>query len=242
MRQEIGPERKINVVYYFRIINRYKWKILTVAAIASLIAYVNTVRKPDVFRVITSVIRPEAGNYISAAVRNSQILPSLSSAESANFVNLLITHIIRSRRSAEDIVDEFGLDKKWGIPYDNAAVAVRDMINVHGEGAGLNLWIDGRDPVLMADILNFAVKNLDAMNEELKLTTEKPLVTVLDEARVPLRPLPKYEGRNAIAVFILTAFIMMLAVFFREYLKDIMEEERRSTIEGIARDEVYISK
>lgn len=82
----------------------------------------------------------------------------------------------------------------------------------------LKLEVDDHDPRFAANIANFYMKNLDRLNEQLQITTQKPMVQVLDPASPSLRPYKPKLKKNLILAFVfslcLSFFLIFLSLFF----------------------------
>lgn len=132
-------------------------------------------------------------------------LPSLSIGASSDEI---IFSMLKSRRMSRDINEHFNLSSKRRFWW---------RLDTYVVTGGFAVEVKGSDPELTRDITNFAVENLDKINSELQVTTQKPMVKVLDSA---LRGVP--VGRNVSKKVTSNCFFIFLSynlfIFFREYL------------------------
>jgi uncharacterized protein involved in exopolysaccharide biosynthesis len=102
--------------------------------------------------------------------------------------------------------------------------AVRGATSIAKDKADfVTLSFQDIDPKLAARVARFYVENLEAINEELDLTTEKPMVKVIDAAEEPIRKFKPSRSRLVIISFILSWFLGIFASFFLEFIKNIKE-------------------
>lgn len=119
--------------------------------------------------------------------------------------------MLKSRRMFSDILEGLQLYKR-----PNSRFSI-DVVTIQG---GLNISVTGRDPKLTRDIANFCVTNLDKINEELKITSEKPMVKVLDKAALGTPKDKKiFKKLFAASLFgaILGLFLAVVDNYFRSF-------------------------
>ena len=75
----------------------------------------------------------------------------------------------------------------------------------------------GGEPKLISDIANFCVKNLDVMNAELNITSQRPMVKVLDPAIPAVKRDTRQLVRYTILVIIASFCIGNIIFFGQEY-------------------------
>lgn len=91
----------------------------------------------------------------------------------------------------------------------------------------LTVEVQDGDPKLCAALANFYVEHLDALNEDLHMSTSKPIVQILDPAVVPLGPFKPDIRLNvslaAAGSLVAAAFLIFLAEFALSLLKAVRE-------------------
>lgn len=221
-------EKRVNILYYWRMLWKWKVFILTVAVIFTIVYQTTQMKREKFYETKAMFLFSEkkGGASISFSGING---PSMLSTD--NPTKTIIFTLVYSKRMSKDIVKEFNLQEVFGIEsIDNCAAKVRSMIRVgdiedimRATGGGV-LRVRGQDPQLIADITNFILSNLDKINEELKIYTIKPLVKVVDPAVVPTRI--KYREKSSLLFTIAIGFsIAILLSFFIEYILELKMEE-----------------
>jgi len=120
-----------------------------------------------------------------------------------------IDALLQSQRMHNDIRKEFDLDKKPEFTYS---------ISLSEKRSANAILVRGADPDLVKEIATFVGKNLDKINEELDITTVKPMIKVLDPANRGV-PQPREIGRKVITSGLLTLLLILGYGFFNDYLK-----------------------
>jgi hypothetical protein len=90
---------------------------------------------------------------------------------------------------------------------------------------GFAVEVEGSDPELIRDIANFAVENLDKINIELLVTSQKPMVKVLDPALKGV-PVKRDISKKAIASGLFVFLAYALFIFFKEYFSQLKKSSR----------------
>jgi hypothetical protein len=78
----------------------------------------------------------------------------------------------------------------------------------------------GNDPSYTEKVANFAIQNLDKINEELNITPDKPMVKVLDKAAYGIRQ-SRHIARNAMVSALLVFLLFSAYIFSADYLRKI---------------------
>lgn len=197
----------IDIFHYINIYKREWRKMFYLICVAMVISTVMARMQPLTYKSTAIVLSPEQSNTAGNIGKYFGI-PNLAMGSSSND---LIFSILKSRRMSNDINEHFNLRNKrkfwWGL----------DTYVVTG---GFAVEVTGSDPDLIRDIANFAIENLDKINIELQVTSQKPMVKVLDTA---LRGTPtnKNVSKKAITAGLFVFLIHTLFIFFREYLSQI---------------------
>lgn len=90
----------------------------------------------------------------------------------------------------------------------------------------ITIGLEDRSPLLAALIVNSSISNLDLINEQLEITSQKPLVIVLDRAEKPtVRSKPNKKSILLIAVVTSLAGSVFLA-FSIDFLRNLSRENK----------------
>lgn len=221
---------EIDLVELFKTLLKY-WKlIISITFSATLIAVAYAMLATPVFKAEAKFFIPKQdksslSGYMSAI--NSFGFGSLVGGDSSTEV---VLNFINSRRMAKDVVVKFDLVqfyKKKNRSEDNpeklmflATEGFRNSMSVNSDKTGLiALQIENTDPQLATDIANFIVENLDIMNEELKISYQKPMVAILDPAEKPLVKAKPKKKLIVIIGFMTGAIFSVFLAFTVDYFK-----------------------
>lgn len=206
-----------SVLYYIEIFKKYRKKILFFVIIAASIALLSGLFKKPVYTSRCSILLAEAPSAPSLSNLSKFMgFPGFSFGNSS--ANMIIS-LAKSRRMMEGIYSNFPELKKN--PKFNLKLEVYDTTQ-----GTLIVEVKGSEPKLASDIANFCVKNLDAINAELNITSQRPMVKMLDQA-IPAsgpdsRQIPKRIAIAAIFTFFTSNFIF----FGMEYYESLVNRKK----------------
>jgi hypothetical protein len=147
------------------------------------------------------------------SVANSLISQKLGvSSKKTDKVNLIL-NLLESKRMLRDVVKQFDLNTKFNVATEQLAInELRRKIRLNylqvRNKFVLNIFTSEAN--LSAEIANFFMKNLNKLNLELNLTSNKELVKVIDAAEPDLYPQINNPKKNSIVIF----FVALLIAFF----------------------------
>lgn len=228
--EPIYYDDEIDLVELFKTLFKY-WKlIISITLIATVIAVLYAMLATPIFKAETKFFIPKQdksslSGYMSAI--NSLGFGGLVGGDSSTEV---VLNFINSRRMAKDVVIKFNLVQFYNQNNsvdDNPDKLMFSAINnlkgsmsVNNDKTGLiTLGIESTDPQLAADIANFIVINLDIMNEELRISSQKPMVTVLDPAEKPLLKAKPKKKMIVIIGFMTGAIFSVFLAFLIDYAR-----------------------
>lgn len=195
---------EMDIFHYLNIYKKEWKKMAALITLIMLITMVVSLMQPIIYRSTTIVLAPKEGGGNMGTLGSYLGLPNLSIGNSSNEI---IFSILKSRRMSKDINEHFNRSGKskfwWNL----------DTYSVIG---GFAVEVKGPDPDMTRDIANFAVQNLDKINLELQVTTQKPMAKVLDPALKGL-PVRRNTSKGVIASFLFAFLIYALFIFFKEY-------------------------
>ncbi|HCT84082.1 MAG TPA: hypothetical protein DF296_02665 [Candidatus Margulisbacteria bacterium] len=85
----------------------------------------------------------------------------------------------------------------------------------------IKLTVEDTTPAMTARIANYYVLAMDAMNDELQITTKKPMLKVLDTAIVPEKKVRPKTVQNVAIALVIVGFMSIFLSFFSEYIRKI---------------------
>ena len=200
----------IDIFHYIEIYKRHSGRMVFLIIIAMLGTAMFQSIQPAAYRSTLIALSSKQATQVS----NLGKLFGLSMDASSDDV---IFSMLKSRRMRNDIHERFKLkDKprfKWNL----------DTYVVTG---GFAIEVTGSDPDLTRDIANFAAKNIDEINKELKITTEVGMVKVLDQALkgVAIR---RTVSKKTMASGLFIFFVYTLFIFFSEYFSQLKRSRKQ---------------
>lgn len=216
-------------LYYLKVLYRRRWFLAILVLIASATTLATALRSAPVYRSTATIllIEGQGGGAFDAVQSGFGALGIMLRGGSASSAKV-ITAILKSQRMANNIQEHFGFQERFQIGREQAIQRAKGMLTIYDWDTTLGVEVTGGDPQFIADVANFCVKNLDSLNQELNISTEKPFVRLLDPAEVPKRPIPR-EIKKRMLVSALTVFLLgSLFVLFADYLRRLKEVETLS--------------
>lgn len=225
-------EKEINLLYYLNVINKWKKIIAIFMAITIVLAVILALSEPKVYVAIATFLIPAEQTAISGSnfrnILGQSGFGGFSLRGAGGDITKLIDAIVKSRRMAKAIAEEFDLQKRYGIDYENAITKANGMVRTYylPNGATMAVEAKSESPQFSADLANFTVAYIDKINQELEVTSMRPIAKVLDPAVVSPLPQPRQIKKKAFIAFFASGLFGSIAAFFAEYIKRLKEESK----------------
>ncbi len=203
-------EYDFNILYYINVYKKWWKTIAALMIIAMVLTALFSPRVPLSYVSTVTLISFSSGNENGYFGRILGIPLGTSSS------NDVIIAILLSNRMARDIRV---LLETYKNPSFNYSITTR------GITGGLAIDVRGRDPLLTEKIANFVVQNLDKINSELNITSNKPMVKVLDAAERGGRQDSREIPRKMLLTAIFSFLIASSYIFFLEYLQKLKAKD-----------------
>lgn len=201
----------IDIFHYLDIYKKESRKIAFLIGLVMIITVVGSSFMPVTYRSTAIILSPKSGGQAGALGAYLGI-PSLTAGNSSDEV---VFSMLKSRRMSNDVYEHFDLKNRrkswWAL----------DTYIVTG---GFAIEVKAHDPDLSEKIVNFAIANLDKINLELQITSQKPMIKVLDPA-VRGTPASKDTVKKTLTSGLFSFLIYTLFVFFREYLTHLKRKD-----------------
>lgn len=195
---------EISIIHYLDIYKKEWKKMIVLILLAMVITTIVQSMQPVTYKSTLIALSSKEGSG-STKLGSYLGLPDLGIGSSSDEI---IFSILKSRRMRKDINEHFQLSSRRKFWW------ILDAYVVTG---GFAVEVKGADPYMTEKIANFAVENLDKINLELQVTSQKPMVKVLDPA-VTGTPVGKNLSKRTIASGLFIFLGYSLFIFFREYL------------------------
>lgn len=228
---------------YLSILKRWRVFILSVTCLCTVIVGVKGFLSPRSYSAYVSALLPRGEGGPTFGGTAGQLLGISRIGGSSQFE--MVEAMLTSRRMARDVIEHFGLAKESPkTPIASLEKRVTGSMQVFELRAGFRLKVMSESPQLAAEVANFAVSNLDKINEELDITPSKPMVRVLDAATPPLFAESRHIKEGVLSAVLASAggasFLAFLVEYFRR-LKD--RREKRSFAQapiGELEEEIFL--
>lgn len=209
---------EVTILYYLHVLNKWKISISVIVVISASIAALASFSKPRVYTSSVSFLFPSDQNSSSFSSLGGVLgIPNTSTSKR------IIMSLVKSRRMAEDISEKFfpAMFNGGARSRERAMRMVGGMVNIYEAGEIVRgvIEVKSNSAQLSADIANFCVINLDAINQKVQITAEARMVKVIDPAIVPVYPDSRNIKKNTIAAILLGFFGGIFIAFCAEYFK-----------------------
>lgn len=206
---------EFNLLYYIRLLRMWWKKMVVVVFVFMFLAMISSLRAPISY--VSTVTLISSGGPVSSIGSPLVSLLGLGGGKSGQFASgagdVPVAALLSSKRMARDISNKFGLDKKPDFSYNLSRGKVREADSI---------VVTGTDPGLTRDIANFVVENLDNLNTELKLSSQKPILTILDPAETGTA-VARNTKRGMLVAGILGFLLTCFCAVFVDYLKKLKD-------------------
>ncbi len=201
---------ELTLLDYWNIAWKYRKFISAVTGIVTVLAVIYSLNQPKIYTATVVVLPPELEDMSKGgSMTNRNIFTSLGDVFGGgfNYSNIVIA-MLKSNRMAEGIIEKFELQKIYKTASISGAInTLRGSTNISvTKEKAIAISVDSKDPKLAAVIANFYVANLDIMNQELELTSAKPVVRLLDKAVPPERRSKPSRSKIVLVAFALSLF------------------------------------
>lgn len=196
-------EHDLKISYYVGMYKRF-WKQVTTSLAAALCATVLfSMIAPVKYVSTVGILLTNQGNPTISSLSR---MFSVSSADNGSAMRDIIISVLKSRRMVRDINQHFALKSRRETRW---SINIKDIVG------GLQIEVRGYDPDSTEKIANYCVQNLDNINNELDITTVKPMVKVLDPASYG-EPASREIPRKLIIAVLLVLLVSGLLIFYKD--------------------------
>ena len=218
---------EIDLVELLKVIQKHIKMILIISFVALASGIIIALSSPKVYQAKASFFPPETNSS------SNSYMSAINSLGFGNIINAggtsgeMILELMGSRRMAKDVIANLDLmniyqaDGNYDQKEEEQIIKIfSSKMKVSMKKSNLiTLTYEDENPQLAADIVNFSINNLDRMNENLGLSVQKPLVTVLDFADRPLSPIKPNKKIIILISFISGVIFSLFLAFVFEYFQ-----------------------
>lgn len=212
-------EETLNLIFAWRIFWKCKKIIILYSLVAAIIAMIVSFILPKTYEAKIILLMPEISAGASGIASSLGFLsPNLTLEEGISSQS--IKSILESETCLKLVIDKFDLInvyRKKNIEETMKILKKRTNIGIFNLSGTIELVFKDRDREKVAEIGNYYIKTLEIINEKLELTTEKPIVKVLDPAVPPLKKSFPKTRYNMIFAFLFVFLFLFLFYMFKEW-------------------------
>jgi len=222
-------EDEINLIDLWQVVWKYRWMTVLLTMIAVVVTGIVSLNLPKQYKATASVLPQIEMSKVQMAVPEA-IAGGL--LQTQNPMADIVVALLKSERMRQDIVKKFNLQDFYKAEFYEEVLKKLSKatdIKVSKEGV-VSVSVVSTDAKLAADIANFYVENLENLNEQLKITLAKPMVTLLDKARVPESKYKPSIKLNIVIAGVVSLFFCIFLSFFIDYCRNIRQQEKEPTI------------
>ena len=185
---------EIDFVEYIKILSKYKWVIIFCMVMGLIAAFVYNERAQNIYTAKVTFFLP---GQAAASSSYSQLL-GLPSA-SAGF-DSYITAFVMSNRIKQYVAQDM---KKYfsKLTADEIISTLNlggDIHLIKDETGMFNLEFQSPNPKLISSVLGSYLKNLIRMNSQFEISSQRQVITVLDQPEIPKKPIKPTKNKNLI--------------------------------------------
>jgi len=199
--------KEVDLKEIFKIIWKWKNKIILFVLISTLLAIGISLLLPKWYKAKAVVLAPESA---SSSINPIDILGDLGlgpmSGGGENVFRYLA--ILKSRTIKELMLDRFNLKEHYNSKFDEIAIKkLEKNLNFEvGDEFQVEISMLDKDQDLVAEMVNFIVKSLDSLNIELSISNarnnrqfmEKRIATIVDSLELVSKNLVQFMQKNDI--------------------------------------------
>ncbi|MDD5528886.1 MAG: Wzz/FepE/Etk N-terminal domain-containing protein [bacterium] len=212
---------EINILDYFKVIIKH-WRLLSILFIAiEIVTLIFSITQARLYEATATILQPEMISDVKSGSGLSSLLAQQlpSGLYGGGTASQAIVTMLKSRRMAELVEQNFNLMAFFKTKTHLDAVSkIREMTSISlPKDNTISIKVSASDPKLAASMANFYATNLDSINEKLKISSVKPIATLLDSAIPPEYPSSPKVKFNLLIAGALALFVGILLSFFLEY-------------------------
>ena len=222
-------------LHYLRIIRKRLTFLLGMMASAALVAAVVSFIEPRTYTSKATFLTSIAAGYTPL----SSLRISLGAPSTGGISPEVIYHLIESNRMAVGIVEHFREDPRFEVAKDLTIRKAHRMISSFeiSQGTLVGVEATSTDPLFSKEVANFCVSYLNTINEQMGLTTDKPMVKLLDAAEVPTGHNPRYTPQKSVATALVVGLLGCLFFTLQDYFKNLKKFTRPLSVEEVLNEE-----
>jgi uncharacterized protein involved in exopolysaccharide biosynthesis len=217
---EKASKQEFGFLEMWRAVWRSRFWIGLATVLAALAAFIYSLVAPKVYVAKATILSPDLTVFTGTQGAAGGLASLLGRENPATSVVLAL---LKSETMAKAVVKKFDLMKVYEAKtLEDAIRGLKGATNfkLSRENA-VTISVEAGSPELAAEMANFYVSNLEAMNAELQITSTKPMVVPFDPASPPEKKTRPKVVVNTVVAFFGTLALGVFFVVGREKLREL---------------------
>jgi uncharacterized protein involved in exopolysaccharide biosynthesis len=212
--------REMHLFMLWRKAWNWKWILLISSVSAGILSLIVSLILPKAYEAKVTILAPES---VAGGIAGGLIAQAAGLGIEGEISSQTVLALLNSGAETEAVIENFNIIETFGLENKSDAYELLEKITDFSidqlEGI-IRVKVETHSPKLSAEMANFYVNYLNTLNEQIEITTEKPIVKVIDWASIPSRPSkPRIKWNTAIGIFL--GFIVSFVVL---YVRDTMQD------------------
>ena len=215
--------------------------LLGMMVTAALVGGIFTFIEPRTYTARATFLTSAKGSAATSSI--SALTLAIKGGAGGDIGPDVIYHLIQSNRMAGGVAEHFRDDPRFPVARNLTKKRAHRMIDSFEVTEGSLMGVDATstDPEFAKELANFCVDYLNIINEQMQLTTDKPMVRILDAAELPAGPNQRYTLQKAASAGFIIGLLGCLFFILRDYLSSLKGSERLLSVTEVLEEESFVS-
>jgi len=199
----------ISFKHFWKVVKYKKYQILIISVSMALITLIVSLFIPPRYRAETVLMMPETASGESGMSSALGLLsPQLLASKGIS--SQVIKAMLESKNCRDNIVKKYNLIKVYRVKNVKDAIELlgkRTKIGIFNLTGEFKIQVEDTDPERSAIIANYYINMIDTMNSKIKITTQYPIMKVIDKASIPTKKVFPKIKLNIIITFLISVLL-----------------------------------
>ncbi|NQY74442.1 MAG: hypothetical protein HRT90_06730 [Candidatus Margulisbacteria bacterium] len=223
---QLYEEDEIDLLEYVSKILKHKYTILLVVVISMVGCVIYNYFAPRYYYAETTFFLPKSSSTATSGLisQYARILGSgaqssdfggyLSSLVESNRIQLLVANDLKSSLKADTLPEVLGQ-----LELKRVKLSSRESVQV--------LSYEHQNPEIVMKVIASYFQNLGVLNQELDLSVQKQLITVLDPATLPISPSKPNKKKNLMVTLFGALFGSIVLILSKDFITNISHQLKK---------------
>lgn len=209
-------EEYISFKHFIKVVRYRKIPILIISLIVAIITLIVSLVIPPTYKAETTLLMPESTSKSASAISSALGVLSPRFSSTQGMSSQLIKSMLESRSCMSYVVKKFDLIKVYKVKDMDQAIQILNKntkIGIFSLLGVIKIQVYDKNPQRAAALANYYVDMIYLMNSKYKITTDYPIIRVMDKAEVP-----KIKIAPKIKFNVLISFLIALVLSVTYYV------------------------